>query len=228
MNNYIIYQILNIMIKDKITSKLKERLKDAIKKTIDTGKEQGFYICKDKNKQLKLSKGKLFADKGCEGRQCDIAIGRPQDACLGEINQGDFHTHPYTSLGPFERMTLIKTYGYDRVKEDLKNVIKEEFKYLHEKEGLKDMSINTPSYIDTLKALGFKCNGLTQGTTCIDTDIEKDKVECWTVRKTDKNTMRKNCNKMEEEWKYAVRRREGIPIKKWIVSVFDKEIIDLK
>jgi hypothetical protein len=207
------------MIKDKITPKLKERLKDAIKKTIDTGKEQGFYICEDKE-------GKLFADKGCEGEQCDIMIGRPQDACRGETNQGDFHTHPYTSLKPFERMILIKTYGYDRVENDLKNVIKEEFKYLHEKEGLKNVSINTPSYIDTLKALGFKCDDLTQGTICIGTDIEKDKVECWTVRETDKDTASRNCNKMEEEWKYAVRRGGDMPVKKWIVPIFDKETIN--
>ena len=203
------------MIKDKITPKLKERLKDAIKKTIDTGKEQGFYICKDKE-------GKLFADKGCEGEQCDLMIGRPQDACRGEINQGDFHTHPL-----FERMALIKKYGYSRIEDDLKNVIIEEFNQLHEKEGLKNVSINTPSYIDTLKALGFKCDNLTQGTICIGTDIEKDKVECWTVRETDKDTNSKNCNKMEEEWKYAVR-RGGVPVKKWIVPVFDKEIIGLK
>ena len=209
------------MIKDKITPKLKERLKDAIKKTIDTGKEQGFYICKDKE-------GKLFADKGCEGEQCDIMIGRPQDACQGETNQGDFHTHPYTSLQPFERMYLIKTYGYPRIEKDLKNVIKEEFKYLHEKEGLKNVSINTPSYIDALKALGFKCDNITQGTICIGTDIEKDKVECWTVRETDKDTNSKNCNKMEEEWKYAARIGGGMPVKKWIVPLFDKEIIDLK
>lgn len=209
------------MIKDKISPELKERLKDAIKKTIDTGKEQGFYICKNKE-------GKLFADKGCEGEQCDLMIGRPQDSCQGEINQGDFHTHPYTSIDTFERMYFIKTYGYHRVKEDLKNVIKEEFNSLHEKEGLKNVSINTPSYIDTLKALGFKCDGLTQGTVCIGTDIEKDKLECWTVRETYKDTMKRNCNKMEEEWKYAARRRGGIPVKKWIVPLFDKEIIDLK
>lgn len=208
------------MIKDKITPKLKERFKDAIKKTIDTGKEQGFYICKDKE-------GKLFADKGCEGEQCDLMIGRPQDSCRGEINQGDFHTHPYTSIDTFERMYFIKTYGYHRVKEDLKNVIKEEFNSLHEKEGLKNVSINTPSYTDALKALGFKCDSLTQGTICIGTDIEKDKVECWTVRETDKDTMKRNCGKMEEEWKYAARIGGGMPVKKWIVPLFDKEIIDL-
>lgn len=209
------------MIKDKITPKLKERLKDAIKKTIDTGKEQGFYICKNKE-------GKLFVDKECEGEECGLTIGRPQDACQGNVNQGGFHTHPYTSLQPFERMYFIKTYGYHRVKEDLKNVIKEEFRHMHEKEGLKDVSINTPSYIDALKALGFKCDGLTQGTVCIGTDIEKDKVECWTVKETDKDTKNRNCNKMEEEWKYAVRRGGDMPVKKWIVPLFDKEIIDLK
>ena len=88
------------MIKDKITPKLKERFKDAIKKTIHTGREQGFYICKDKE-------GKLFADKGCEGEQCDLMIGRPQDSCQGEINQGDFHTHPYTSIDTFEQMSSM-------------------------------------------------------------------------------------------------------------------------
>lgn len=206
---------------DKITLELKERLKDAVKKTVDTGKEQGFYICKDKE-------GNLFADKGCEGGQCDIMIGRPQDACKGETNQGDFHTHPFKSLAPFERMTLIKTYGYDRVKNDLENVIKEELKYLHKKQGLKDVSINTPSYIDALKTLSFKCNGLTQGTICIGTDIEKDKIECWTVKETDKDTNSKNCKKMEKEWKNAVIMGGDMPIKKWIAPLFNKIIIDLK
>lgn len=208
------------MIKDKITPQLKERFKDAIKKTIDTGKEQGFYICKDKEE-------KLFADKGCEGEYCNLIIGRPQDACQGKINQGDFHTHPYTSLDPYERMALIKTYGYPRVEKDLKNVIKEEFEEIHKKEGLKNVSINTPSYIDTLKALGFKCDGFTRGTVCIGTDIQKE-VECWTVRETDKDTNNRNCNKMEEEWIYAVRRGGRMPVKKWIVPIFEKEVIDLK
>ena len=206
---------------DKITPELKERLKDAVKKTVDTGKEQGFYICKDKEE-------KLFADKECEGGQCDIMIGRPQDACKGETNQGDFHTHPFKSLASFERMILIKTYGYDRVKNDLENVIKEEFKYLHEREGLKDASINTPSYIDALKTLSFKCDGLTQGTICIGTDVDKDKVECWTVKKTGKDANSKNCKKMEKEWKYAVIMGGDMPIKKWIAPLFNKEIIDLK
>lgn len=207
------------MIKDKITPGIKERFKDAIKKTIDTGKEQGFYMCVDKE-------GKLFADKGCEGEQCELIIGHPQDACKGDINQGDFHTHSYTSLQPFERTALIKKYGRSRIKEDLKNVITEEFKKRHKKEGL-PLSINTPSYIDTLKALGFKCENLTRGTTCIGTDIKKDKVECWTVRETDKDTMRRNCNKMEEEWIYTAG-RGNMPVKKWIVPLFDKEIVDLK
>lgn len=209
------------MIKDKITPELKDRFKDAINKTIDTGKEQGFYVCKDKE-------GKLFADKGCEGEQCDLMIGRPQESCQGEINQGDFHTHPYTSLDTFERMVLIREYGYDRIENDLKNVVKEEFNYLHEREGLKNMPISTPSYTDALKTLGFKCDGLTQGTICIGTDIEKDKLECWTVRETYKDTMKRNCDKMEEEWKYAVRMGGAMPVKKWIVPLFDKEIIDLK
>ena len=208
-------------IKDKITQELKERFKEAIKKTVDTGREQGFYICKDKE-------GKLFADKGCEGGQCNIMMGRPQDVCKGEINQGAFHTHPFKSLAPFERMTLIKTYGYDRVKNDLENVIKEELKYLHKKQGLKDVSINTPSYNDALNALSLKCDSLTQGTTCIGADIEKDKVECWTVKETDKDTNSKNCKKMQEERKDAAVRGGDMPIKKWIVPIFDKEITDLK
>jgi hypothetical protein len=33
---------------------------------------------------------------------------------------------------------------------------------------------------------------------------------------------------MKEEWKCAVTMCEDVPVKKWIASVFDKEIIDLK
>ena len=216
------------MIKDKITPKLKERFKVAIKKIIETGKEQGFYICKDKE-------GKFFADKECEGEKCDIMIGSPQDACLGEINQGDFHTHPYKSLTVPEKMFLIKKYGYESIEKELENIIIKEFKEIYEKEGLKNVSINTPSYTDTLKTLGFKCDNLTQDTICIannsnvlSTDIEKNKVECWTVRETDKDTTHRNCNKMEEEWKYATRLGGDMPVRKWIVKSFDKEIIHLK
>lgn len=125
-------------------------------------------------------------------------------------------------------MTLIKTYGYDRVKEDLKNVIKEEFKYLHERQGLKDMSMNTPSYIDALKTLSFKYDGFTQGTICIGTDMDKDKVECWTVKETGKDANSKNRKKMEEEWKYAIGMGGDMAIKKWVVPLFDKDVVDLK
>ena len=207
------------MIRDKITPELKEGFKSAVKKTIETGKEQGFYICKDKE-------GKLFADKTCEGEKCDLMIGRPQEACQGEINQGDFHTHPYKSLTVQEKMFLIKKYGYENFEKELENIITKEFKEMHVKEGLKNVSINTPSYIDALKTLGFKCDGLTQGTICIGTDIEKNKVECWSVKETDKDTLSKNCNKMEEEWKYAARLGGDMPVRKWIVSLFDKEVIE--
>ena len=133
-------------------------------------------------------------------------IGRPQEACQGEINQGDFHTHPYKSLTVQEKMFLIKKYGHDRMEKELENIITKEFKEMHVKDGLKNVSINTPSYIDALKTLGFKCDGLTQGTICIGTDIEKNKVECWSV--------------------YATRLGGDMPVRKWIVSLFDKEVIE--
>ena len=44
------------MIKDKITQPLKERFRDTIKKTVDTGKEQGFFICANKEGKLYPSK----------------------------------------------------------------------------------------------------------------------------------------------------------------------------
>jgi hypothetical protein len=206
------------MIKDKITPEFKERLKYAIKKTIYTGEEQGFYICRDKE-------GKLFADKECGGNQCNITMGRPQDACKGHINQGDFHTHPYTSLQPYERLALINIYGSSRIKEDLKNVIIERFRQIHQNEGVENVSINTPSYVDTLKALSFKCDNLTMGTTCIGTDIEKEKVECWTA--SDKNINNKNCNKIKEELENSIKEGGDMPVKKWILPLLDKEIIDL-
>ena len=62
----------------------------------------------------------------------------------------------------------------------------------------------------------------------LSTDVEKNKVDRWTVRETDKDIMDRNCNKMEEEWKHAARLGGDMPVRKWIVPLFDKEIINLK
>lgn len=48
------------MIKDKITGVLKEKFRDAMKKTVDTGKKHEFFICANKE-------GKLYPSKPCEG-----------------------------------------------------------------------------------------------------------------------------------------------------------------
>ena len=42
-------------IKDKITPELKNRFLQEILKTIENGKERGFFICKDESKDEKVS-----------------------------------------------------------------------------------------------------------------------------------------------------------------------------
>lgn len=58
------------MILDKITSEIKERMKDAIKDTIKTGNEYSFFICKDEN-------GNLPTTHITKGTETKILMGPP-------------------------------------------------------------------------------------------------------------------------------------------------------
>jgi hypothetical protein len=55
------------MIKDKITHEIRDRFKDAISRTMKTGREHGFILCRD-------DKEDLFSMDICEGRECRIIL----------------------------------------------------------------------------------------------------------------------------------------------------------
>jgi len=192
------------MIKDKITQELKSRFLQEIRKTMDTGKERGFLICKDE-------KDRLSATKSCEGEECIVVLSSLKSQCNFKI-QGDFHTHPHAKD--------VKEYVEEKLGrrvslEEAKNVIKDMAK-------TKNVSLAEPSYGDVLGAMRLKYTGSTLGTTCTGTDIELNKVECWSAK-----------NKITEEY-FDIATRElnssniNRPPLEWTRRLFDKEIIDLE
>ena len=78
------------MIKDKITSEIKDKFRDAISRTIKTGREHAFIICRD-------DKEELFPRTTCEGGECIVTMERPE-SCLPFRAQGNFHTHADTAV----------------------------------------------------------------------------------------------------------------------------------
>lgn len=123
------------MIKDKITPELKSRFLQEIRKTMETGKERGFLICKDE-------KDRLSATKSCEGGECIVALTSLKTQCNFKI-QGDFHTHPHA----IEAIQFVQEKLGKRVSlEEAKNIIKDIAK-------TKNVSLTEPSYGDVLGAI---------------------------------------------------------------------------
>jgi hypothetical protein len=192
--------------KDKITQELKKSFLEAIKKTADTGKEHGFFICEDKE-------GKLYAsNRKCEGSSCDIIAYPTAGECSGKIN-GFFHAHPNIS-------TIEKFYNIKLSQDEIYELISIS-KELSKKENI---SIQTPSHRDVLTSLLQKCQKETEGTVCTASDMEKDKIECWTPRKHAANFITCGYAKIDD----ARIRDLGIYPKTWIKPLFKKELIDLK
>lgn len=192
------------MIKEKITSEIKNRFREEIRKTKEIGKEHGFYLCIEKD-------GKLSASKTCVGNECNITLMRPKDACPKRKVQGDFHTHP--------RLNYIK--------EDLRkrnvplpsdsNIIDVQEKDIKEK----GWTSQTPSYKDLLYGINMRFFGYSKGTTCVGVDYDDSKVECWTP----KNVPHKAYIRANDELTKCG--KDCIP-KKWIRSLFEKEVINLE
>lgn len=68
------------------------------------------------------------------------------------------------------------------------------------------------------------------GTTCIGYDLENNNVECWTAKEIITSKMCKKASK-EFDIRYKrekLRKNVGQAVEKWIMNLFDKEIIDLK
>lgn len=87
----------------------------------------------------------------------------------------------------------------------------------------KGFSVQTPSHTDVLNAFMDKCKGHTEGTACTTSDLEADKIECWTPKKHAANFVTCSIAKIDNPLEKGFSRRP----KKWIKYLF-KEIIDIK
>lgn len=200
------------MIKDKITHSLKERFGKSIKKTIDTGKEQGFFICSNKE-------GELYPTKSCEGDECKIIL-EDQSAVCPRRFEGDFHTHPY--LAEVKRK-YIESKKQIPPEDMLKQEVRELLTKTHEEKGVVGISPVVPSYKDVLNVVVNKCFRNTNTVTCAGSDLENDKIECWTP----KNVSRGQCVHAIFELRKVVEKKKEYFPKKWLVPLFDKEQIIL-
>ena len=194
------------MIKDKISPGLKDAFSENIEKTLETGKEHGFYICADKEGKLTPSRVR------CIGSQCSIVAERLPDMCPEKI-QGFFHTHPQRSL-------LEKIIDRKLTKEDMR-ILTEQGKKLAKEKGL---TAQTPSHRDVLVFFISKCDNFSEGTVCIAGDMEPDKVGCWTPKKGAVNRL--TCSYAKHDSK--AKDKFGIGPKRWIKPLFDKEVINLE
>ncbi len=191
------------MIKEKITPQIKDRIRNALKKTIETGDEHAFIMCKD-------SKGNLYPRDICRGNECEVQM-EPLTRCFPDIAQGNFHTHADTS---FARESLG----------DIKNRIPREIlvdivKGIAKHEGI---DVTTPSQGDLVNTLVNKCYDRSEGTVCVGSDSISDRIDCWTAKD---NVTEDDCHRG------TMLRVMGLvgagPPRDWVKKLFDKEIIDI-
>ena len=173
-------------IKDKITPEIKNRFRDAIRRTIDTGREHAFIMCRDE-------KGNLYPRDICEGEECAIITESPT-RCFPHRAQGNFHTHADTSVA--------------------RRLFKDAGKIIPQKLII--------SYVEDV-ALINKCIQRTEGTVCIGSDTNSNRVDCWTTN----NTITEDDCERAGTLKLLRMVGEGSP-RHWIKPLFDKEIINLE
>lgn len=193
-------------LKDKITPDIKNRFRKEIEEATKTGKERGLLLCKDKNNILSPSKSSVENEDF-------INLKELKDSCPFKI-QGDFHVHVHIAdakkfIGNFVPKEKIND-------NEIRDLIIKTYKD-------KGISITSPSYGDVLGTLILKHKKQIIGTTCIGSDAEPEKVECWTAK-----------DKINERFYDMAKNDLGnsnlinhYPNKK-IANLFDKEIINLK
>lgn len=212
------------MIKDKVTPELRYRFIEDIKLSKESGKERGFFLCENKE-------SKLIPSKSCEGTECDIYLGDPRTGCPSETTAyGEFHTHPYlySAKQELRREGKISPDAESKIDKELKMVMNKNIREAHERvTGVKGITINTPSYTDVLKALLAKSIDITNGTVCTSTDVETNKVECWTIKDLGKDKLKRlaaigmtELDKVKPEGSQLM--------KKWIDDISDRETIELQ
>ncbi len=144
------------MIRNLITPELKNRFSEEIKKTLDTGKERGFLICRNKDNSLS-------ATESCEGDECRLSLAHLDHQCDFKV-QGDFHTHPRAKDAiQYAQEKLGKNVSLEEATRFVKDVAKG-----------KGTSLAGPSYGDILSAIASSYVRRTLGTTCVGVDIEPD------------------------------------------------------
>ncbi len=214
------------MIKNRITPEIKKAFLEEIKKTRDSGKEQGFLICLDENdnkngkdKNGKNNKnGRLYASKKrCTGEECGFVIKDVHEYCPDKV-QGAFHTHPYF-------INVERFYDRKPTEKETEHAIKPYKKHFE----IEKITLTTPSHHDVVDTLLSQCIGESEGTVCtvgnsnmLYNDLDLEKVECWTV-KGEKVKIR-DCSRAKEELKERIADQP----RNWIKPLFHKEIISLK
>ena len=193
-------------IKDKITPELKNSFSESIKKTKETDREHGFVMCADKEGKLSASKQK------CEGDLCYITVEQIPEACP-EKTQGFFHTHA-------QKLLLEKLFDRKMTDEDVEELVAKS----REPFRKKGITIQTPSHQDVLMTLLLKCEKQIEGTVCTGSDLETDKVECWTTKRSAANKLTCTYAKIDT----VTTKEIGIQPKRWIRLLFDKERINLR
>lgn len=140
------------------------------------------------------------------GEQCGFVIENIREYCPDKV-QGAFHTHPYI-------IDLEHFYGRRPTEKEIDGAIKS-----YKKHGI---NLTTPSHHDLIDTLLNQCLGAAVGTVCTGSDLDLEKVECWTV-KSDKVKARDCVQAIQEhEERIAEEPRE------WVKPLFDREIINIK
>jgi len=142
---------------------------------------------------------------------CHIIADPIPGECPGKI-KGFFHVHPH--IAAFEKILDRK---FTQAKIDKLISFSKEFS------KKQNISLQIPSHRDLLTALFQKCERKTDGITCIASDIETEKIECWTTKKNAANFVTCNLAKIDNKLTKEV---GGYP-KMWIKPLFHKEVINL-
>lgn len=192
------------MIKDKITPEIKDKFREAINMTIETGKEHAFIMCRD-------DKEDLFPRSICEGRECAVFM-EPPESCLPFRAQGNFHTHADVAIAR-------------RVFKDVegrlpRKILTDYIKQVADSGGI---DVTTPSHGDLINALINKCIRRTEGTVCVGSDAVPDRVDCYT---TNNKITKDDCDSAKILKLFTRTEEAGLP-RPWIKPLFDKETINL-
>lgn len=192
-------------IADKTTPKLIKKFLEEIKKTRETGKERGFHLCIEQD-------GKLSAGNTCTGDECGLRFQQPSLSCPGRKVQGNFHTHPYLE-DVKKRFNITFKMSDELLDTSIKSFFKE-----------KGFTSTIPSHSDTLDAILGKCAKKMEGTTCIGSDLDMSKVECWTIKNIDDG----DCIRALMEKISPREEKQSTLPHEWVKPLFNIEMIDLK